>query len=138
MISRWEQGGTEIPPVRGSGATGAGLTSMTLRHPALSSVPTAVATRLLPPRAGLASRMVRNPVADQEIRGHGGTTGQASTPVCVPASGPPGDVAGVTGDSMTPRYTVVRSLDRPGAGGSRPARLCAARCVRVLSLHAAA
>ena len=112
MISRWEQGGTEIPPVRGSGATGAGLTSTTLRHPALSSVPTAVATRLLPPKAGLASRIVRNPVADQEIRGHGGTTGQASTPVCVPASGPPGDVAGVTGDSMTRGHAVVRSLDR--------------------------
>jgi len=119
MISRWEQGGTEIPPVRGSGATGAGLTSTTLRHPALSSVPTAAATRLLPPRAGLASRMVRNPVADQEIRSHGGMTGQASTPVCVPASGPRCDVAGVTGDSMTPRHAVVRSLDRPGAGGQQ-------------------
>ena len=41
MISRWEHGSTEIPSIRGSGATGAGLISTTLRHPALSIVPTA-------------------------------------------------------------------------------------------------
>jgi hypothetical protein len=118
MISRWEQGGTEIPPVRGSGATGAGLTSTTLRHPTLSSAPTAVTTRLLPPRAGLASRMVRNPVPDQEIRGHGGTTGQATAPVS-PVSRPPGDVADVTGDSMTRRHAVVGTLDRARRSGQQ-------------------
>jgi hypothetical protein len=45
--------------------------------------------------------MIRNPSPDQEIRGLDDTTGQAIVPVS-PMSGPPGDVAGVTVDSMTP------------------------------------
>src|SRR2546430_16323855 len=110
MISRWEQGRTEIPAVSGAGATGAGRTSTMLRHPALSSAPAAVTTRLPPPGADLASRMIRNPVPDQEFRGPDDTTGQAIVPVS-PVSGPPGDVAGVTVDSMT-RLRVTTELRR--------------------------
>ncbi len=113
MTSRWEQGRTEIPAVSGAGATGAGQTSTTLRHPALSSAPAAVTTRLPPPGADLASRMIRNPVPDQEIRGPDDATGQAILPVS-PVSGLPGDVGGVTVDSMTPEARRVTPEARRG------------------------
>jgi hypothetical protein len=72
--------------------------------------------------------MIRKPSPDQEIRGPGDTTGQAIVPVS-PLSGPPGDVADVTVDSMTPEarrrvatehaaawYRTPAAVRQPGSG----------------------